>query len=200
MATNTEIANLALMVMGVAPDLIAVETDIKESNAAKALWAAFPTARDATLRRSLWNFAKARVSLGATTPAPAFGFGNRYPLPTDCLRVWRVGEPEDRRAPWEVEGGELLTDLGAPLKLKYVRRVTNAELFDPLFVDAMAAKLAEMTAYHITGELTKQKAAATEFTSRLRIAKTVDAQEHGTEPRDEGEFMAARRTGTHVPH
>lgn len=103
--------------------------------------------RDALLRDYRWKFALRRAALPASATPPAFGYANAYVLPVDCLRVLSINDIDPEREPdlaeqWDREGDTIVTDLGAPLKIRYTARVTDPTRFDASFVDALTAYLA----------------------------------------------------------
>lgn len=123
--------------------------------AARHAKAHFADIRDAALRSHPWNFATTPVTPARDPAAAAGAFSKTYPLPANCLRVVSVdGLDEDS---WAVEtrGGVeddtapvvpvLSTDVDAPL-VRYVRRVGEVALWDPLFLEVFALKLASRLA------------------------------------------------------
>jgi hypothetical protein len=139
--------------------------------------------RDELLRAFPWPFAKARVLLPALNEAPAFGYKYQYQLPADCLRVLPLrGEGEHNHLPikFEVEGRKLLTDAGPALKLIYIRRVSNAAEFDPLFARALGQLLALMAAQRVTGKAAYFEKAQALYASALSVAYQVASLEGGT--------------------
>jgi len=149
MASNeTTICNLALGKLG-AKTVMSLNDASPEARAAKLHYAA---TRDEVLRAHRWNFAIKRVKLTRLAEAPLFGWSAQYMLPADCLRVLQVNgyEETQREGRWEVEARRLLTS-SACAKMKYVSRVTDCNLFDALFVKALALKLAAELAKPLTG-------------------------------------------------
>lgn len=148
MASQVDAANRALSKIGDAR-IISLGDD---SEAAILINNMFNVVRDSELRAHPWNFAIKRASLAALSTTPAFGFDNEYQIPGDCLRMLMIGEsyvgsslsnyrsmPEQA---YQIEGLKILTDYTAPLKVKYVRQVTNTGGWDPLFVEYFATVLA----------------------------------------------------------
>ena len=118
-------------------------------------------------------------STGAFLKAPLFGWSYFYTLPADFLRLLQLNaydanEPTTR---WEVGGGLLLTN-EEEANVKYVYKVTDENLFDPLFVDALTLKLAAKLAKPLTGSSQLAEGFLTEY---LRItaplARRIDASE-----------------------
>ncbi len=110
-----------------------------------------------------------RTSLSALSDEPEWGYSLQYRLPSDCLRVVQVNDfyvipgfgdfigsgPDEE--PFKIEGGKILTDFTAPLKIRYLRRVTNSGEFDAAFVEAFAYDLAFEACESITQSTTKKE-------------------------------------------
>lgn len=197
MSSKSEICNMALLLLGEQPNIVDVDTDATRN--AGALKAAFDTARDALLREHNWNFALTQGTWAAVSPAPDFGYTNSYQFSADpfCLRFVRFDRDlHPGRPSWKVIGRTLRTDEGSPVYVEFIARVTDTAQFDPMFVSALAARLAWMTGYRITG---KREAAdeMRQITKDLaRDARWADAIDTGREePLDDGDFLAARAIG-----
>lgn len=104
--------------------------------------------RDALLRMYRWKFAIKRVELPALSTAPVFGYTYAYELPNDCLRVISINELDPELGTdlnpglWDREENTIVTDLSAPIKVKYIARITDPTKFDDSFIDALASYLA----------------------------------------------------------
>lgn len=110
----------------------------------------FGQTRDSEMRKFAWNFALARVHLAASVEAPTWRWRTKYELPGDCLRMLALrqdGALNGTLISYELEGEAILTDAVAPLKLRYIKRITTTGLWDTLFVDVVAAKLAAKMAH-----------------------------------------------------
>lgn len=192
MPSDVSIANRALTKLGA--DRILLLTD--ETQAARTINSMFTDVRDAEIRRYTWKFSIKRTSLSALVAAPAWGYEFQYPLPSDYLGLVQVNEwyvrPRDRKAPWSVEGGNILTDFEAPLKLRYKARIENAALFDPLFVEVFACKLAMEACETLTQSGSKYDAAAQGYKFALSEAARQDALENPPEEFPWGSFLDAR--------
>lgn len=57
-----------------------------------------------------WNEAKTRTILVQESTAPLFGFDYQFKLPSDCIKVVRLGDNNDWDH-WEIENGYLLTNV-----------------------------------------------------------------------------------------
>ena len=195
---ETMIANRALQKLG-ASRVMSMGDDTKNGRACQAC---YEPLRDAELRAHGWKFATARAVLAELDEAPAFGFERQFEAPSDCLRLLQVGEgavddnlADYRGAPRPVfayEGGRILTDLPAPLSVRYVKRVTNAGLYDPLFCEALAARMAMEMADELTDSPSKAQLAGAMYKDALRQAVRVDAIERGSESAPDASWMTGR--------
>lgn len=193
MASTIEIANRALTKLG--SDRLLALTD--NTTAGRTMNSMFAQVRDAELRRNRWAFTLRRDSLIALSAAPAWGFSFAYPLPPDFLSLVQVNDYYIRplsksKALWAVESGSILTDIGAPLKIRYVSRVENAGLFDPLFAEALACKLAFEACETITQSTTKKQSFSGEYKAALSEAARCNAIENPPDELPSGTWLDSR--------
>jgi hypothetical protein len=114
-----------------------------------------------------------------------FGWTYRYPLPSDCARVIRItsdGKFEGPTVEGEVEDGDFLTDQPAPLYLLYGASGLDASHFDPLFKEALSAKIAMKGAHFFTGKASMLQVAQNAYDNAIRKAKRAGSIE-GSMPR-----------------
>lgn len=192
MASQVEIANMALTELGTDAEIANFDTD--QTTVGRALRRVWTLSVEATLRAHPWNFAAAREALGASAESPpAFGWDKAYDLPADCLRVRRLDPAyHPVEAEWHVEGRQILTNEGAPLYVLYTKRVTDTAQFDPMFAEALAVNIAVHIAPTIKNSRGLRDQLMKDYKARLRSARSVDGQEM-QEERDPGDFMAVRR-------
>lgn len=177
MTSDTDICNIALDILGADP-ITSLEDDGKSGRLCKRN---FALVRDAVLRAYPWNCARERTTLPALATAPAFGFAFAYQQPSDCLRVWRLTDAiEQGGIKWRAESRKILTDVGAPLPIHYIRAITDASQFDPILVQAIAARLASTIGFALTGLTAAVSNAAGLYTGSKLEAQKIDAQEQGT--------------------
>ena len=165
MASNVQIANSALTKLG-SSRITALTDNVK---AAREINAIFELRRDYLLRTHNWSFAMTRTTLPALDETPSWGYTTLYQLPTDCLRVVQVNDmwvvpgladytsgPDSE--PYKITGRRIETDIGAPLKLRYIKRVTDPAQFDAAFVEVFASDLADQVCEALTQSNTKREA------------------------------------------
>jgi hypothetical protein len=183
MASEVEIVNFALTLLGESR-IASMDDDVKPAREAKAV---FTLTRDSLLSAYDWSFAKTRSQIPALSDAPAFGYSLQYQLPSDCLRILFVGDhyagvdlTDYRSAPteeFELEDRKIITDMAAPLNLRYVKRVTDTAQFAPNFVTSFSAKLAEQLAEPLTQSDTKRARAEKAFSTAISLAIRANAIE-----------------------
>lgn len=196
-ASNTEIANLALSKLG-ASRLLDLDTD--DTKAARAMRACFESVRDDEVSNYPWKFAMTRTTLPALADAPPWGFKSQFQSPADCVRLVQINDfdlsqnqIDYRQAPapsYQLEGSLILTDLPAPLKVRYLRRVTDPALMDASFVQALACRLAAETCEEILQSAQKKSLLLQEYRGAVRSAWMNDAIEKSPEaPADDSWIM-----------
>lgn len=202
-ASETNICNLALQQMGRSTRIASLAETTTEAGPICALQ--YPISRDAVLRAFPWNFAQRRASLTAFAEDPAFEYDNHYKLPSDFLFLTEIFESYD--APYKIEtfasssSGAIkviLTNLGDPLKIRYTARITDATLFDPLFITTLAAHMAAEMAIPLTETRAKAQSLFQVYQQKLIEARKIDSQEGTPDPMQSGSWVDSR-FGTDIP-
>lgn len=188
MATKINIINSALTKLG--SERLMSETD--NNAASRAVEAVYDGVLLALLRDYRWSFAIKRAKLAAMSDAPEFGYLFQYELPSDCLRVDMVNnqiygdwqnhgshhhEYQPQTPGYQIEGRKILTDIEAPLLLRYGSNVDDPSLYDSSFADTMACALAAELAESITQATTKKQSAQQDLEIALRRARQTSAIE-----------------------
>lgn len=149
MASKTDIANRVLSKLG-HPRVSNIDTD--NTKAAKTIRYMYDIILAALLAAFPWNFAIKRAQIAADASAPAWGYNKSYTLPVDFLSLLEIrGNPE-----YSIESGKILTNEGAPIYIKYISSVTDSGLFDPLFVELFATRMAYEACEELTQSNTKK--------------------------------------------
>lgn len=198
MASQVEIANRALTKVGESR-ILSLTDDVEAARVVSSLW---DIVRDAELRVRNWNFSLTRASLPALIAAPDWGFAHQYQLPSDCLRVIQVDEyypgpsMSDYRtsseAQYQIEGGKILTDIDAPLKIRYVARIEDTGSWDAAFVEAFSCRLAAEICERLTQSNTKRELAEAQYAAAIRMAVRADAIENPPEPLPDDAWVLCR--------
>jgi len=139
--SKVQICNMALGKAGISQQIQSLEfsgsTAVPEEARTCLLY--WDLAFEAAARDHDWKcLSKLADISGAITTAPAFGYAYAYSLPADCLRVLRMEDPDSL---WIRRGRTLETD-ETDVKIEYLRRTEDTDLFDPHFVEALVTLLA----------------------------------------------------------
>lgn len=198
MAASVDIANRALVLLG-EKRITSLDDGTKGAATCKSQ---IDLTRKSELRAHRWSFAMKRAQLGASATPPAFGFANSFPFPTDLVRLDFVGDifagasvtnyrsyPE---AAFAVEGRNILTDMAAPLDIRYVWDITDATQFDSLFVDAFAHRLAIDVCLAMTDSTSKLQTMGVKYTAVIQDAIAVNAIERPPDVIADDSWVLAR--------
>lgn len=153
---------------------------------------------DSLIEGHPWNFALKRASIPALAEAPAFGWRYAFQLPSDCIRVMPLtyaGHRNGPSIPYEMEGRQILTDAAAPLRIRYLRRVTDMATMSPSFVQAFAASLAFRSANWITGKQSYAQALKDEAARLMATAQSIDSLSGTPEEPEDDSWVSGRSTG-----
>lgn len=197
MPSVVQICNIALTRIGQSQ---LIDSLSEQSIAAQLCVLHYEACRDELLRDFPWPFAVRRVTL-ADLGTPPDGWSYRYRYPVDCIRALRVSTPGIRqpthaqRVPFEVvhaEGGRALLCDQSPAELVYVGRVEDTTYFDPLFVSALAWRLAAELAMGLQASAANYQAAFQQYRLTIDMARVnaFEESEEGVPP--ESEFITGR--------
>lgn len=134
-----QICNMALAKVGSESFITSLTDDTK---AARLLSIFYEPIRDSLIRSHLWRFARKQYQLAPLVTEPLFNGGYYFQMPTDCIRVV---VPDDEYfysyGRWSVEGDRILADTNV-LNIVGLQRVEDPNLFDPIFSEALATRIA----------------------------------------------------------
>ena len=195
-SSETEIANMALDLLKEAP----INSFNDDRASARWMNRNYALYRDVVLAAHLWKFASSRAELAALEEGPTYGWQYRYKKPDDCLRVIplrHLGSLNGYLIPHEVEGEYILTDAPPPIKIRYLRRVTNVSEYNnsPLFILALSTRLAGALAAWLTGREGLVQMANEEHEKALTMARHIDSSEGTAAEQYANAFDEPRFTG-----
>lgn len=148
MASEISICNMALSRIGNSRFINSMSEKSKE---AEQCALHYDHCRDTVLSDFPWNFALKRVALGDTgNPPPEWKYA--YSYPTDCLKAITIISPGEKYPrPDSAVNFEVGSDDSGTGKviycdqpqawLRYVSKVTDINMFDSLFIDALTWRL-----------------------------------------------------------
>lgn len=100
------VCNLALGLFGEV-EIVGAQTSTKQYKLCDKFYVS--TLKE-TLSEHNWNEHKKRAMLVEDSTAPLFGYSYRFAMPTDCIKLLRIGDGDNDWTEWEVEDGYILTD------------------------------------------------------------------------------------------
>lgn len=200
MATETDICNLALAVLG--DDATVASIDPPEGSPQATHCARFyPVARSSLQTLHEWGFCTRRMALTQLVQGPLYGWRVAYALPAQMARVIELvgggGEPlENYQIEAMADGTGVLYANTEGALLRYTQFVTDPARFTAPFTDALVWLLASMLA----GPLLKGEAGAAAakrcldyfYGVKLPHARGIDATQHRTKPEHRPPWMVHR--------
>ena len=191
MASTVDICNSALNLLGAST--ISALTD--DSKNARLCNQRYEPIRNRVFRSHAWNCLHKRVQLAQNSTAPVVEYSYAYALPSDCLRILKVhnGTTDSIASSidYAVEGRKIKTDEGT-IFLVYIALITDPNLYDSYFNEALSAALAADIAYAITNNATLSNNYQAIADERLREARFIDATENSLGTVESNEFTDAR--------
>ena len=195
MSSVIEICNMALGKAGITETIANIDTE----QSVEALWCKtnYGIARDAVLRDFPWRFAIKTISLGALDEKRLDG-RQVFLYPSDCLNVLSVLNGEMLNFEVELIGSGdgmrkvIVTD--SPLaQIRYIARVTDPNVFDPLFIVALSWYIASDLALSVGGNKEgRSQLAMQQYEHSKAKAQRASVAEARENPYASDEFMKAR--------
>lgn len=184
MASQVDIINLALTRLAVR-HITTIDDASEPARQAKLVWGMI---RQSVLRDHPWGFALKSVELTAAEGASVPGWSYAYLYPSDCLKVVKLYSESDtvsaqnykKTAISGAEGADDYIVLACNTNgaiIDYIADIDKPALFDSMFIDALALRLAAELAKPLTGDNSKRQAMLQEYFLALDAAKVDDAKE-----------------------
>ena len=123
----------------------------EQSEEARSSALHYEICRNELLRGASWNFARRVVPLARLDKEVA-GWEGVYQLPLDCLYVLDLdySAGKEKRSEYRLIGREILCNTTRPW-LEYVSSDVDPATLDPIFVSALAYRMAAAMAHDLTG-------------------------------------------------
>ena len=192
---SIDLCNISLALVGVDRGIQALSDDSPEARYCNTLYS---QVLQSLLRNHPWRWASKRVALALLTDtSPEWDY--IYGYPTDCLKLLSVEDAVPvSSAQYEYEVRALTgSDIGVCCNVeeayaRYTKNVTDANLFDPAFCDALTTRLSSRLALSLQGQTGVASAMAQEADRALARAKFLDASEGHQEPYRSSSYLDAR--------
>jgi len=183
MPTKTEICNIALGLIGAN---LVTDVEADDSTEAALCRIHYQPAKLATLEAQEWSFAVRRFMPVMDSTVPLYGWGHRFIVPPDIIRVLSCDNPTNylidqaglqaEQIDWDFEEGKILANVDTV----YARGITGAVNegdFSPAFVQAFAARIAMMVAIPLTASQQLFQNAGGLYAGFIKEAKTRDGMQ-----------------------
>lgn len=187
--SNVHLVNTALIRLGQSPITSLTDQTSKRARLANQL---FESVRDSVLSENQWNASVVRAELAELTTKPVFGFNRAFQLPSDFLRLIRVGDQfRTGSFPFRIEGRTLVSD-EANVKITYVARLKDPTRMDEFLKHAITTRLSAELSLALTGSETKFRAMWALYGQAISEARFHDAVQSPIETLGGSEWLDAR--------
>lgn len=188
--TEVDICNAALSRAGISKRIESLSDATVEAEACDAEYAG---ARDAVLEDHPWQFAVKYVTLAEDGSSPKWYWNRQYTLPNDYMMLLNL---ESEEIAYEITADlKLLTDEGAPLKIRYTSRVTDPSKMPQSFKQAVVLRLASYIAVSLTKDLDRANFLEQKYEKQVADARFADGSRRSYQPLDSSAFQDARHIG-----
>lgn len=209
MSSIVEICNMALSRIGNGDRIDALDEDSTQAEQCSLFYG---PSRDFVLRGFHWGFATAFASLAEVSSNPDPEYPYAYAMPTDCLKVRRIvgsaipesfwpcindgmARPIIRPIPFRVINGSsnsLIATTASPATLEYTKKIESSELFDPVFVSALAWRLAGQIAPALSNNAGIAQTCETQYQAEIARAAADMLNEGVNDFTRESSFITGR--------
>ena len=197
MASIVQICNVALSRIGNNQFIDSIDEDSKQ---AELCALHYPMSVQQVLADGDWAFAEGRVVL-ALSGTPPTNWEYRYAYPNDCLKARRIAVPGMEIVPLAQRitfkvinsgSGKAIVTNWPEAELIYTLDVTDTTLFPPLFVSALAWRLAAELAMGLQARPENYQAAIRNYEAEVSRAQAVSYEESEEGEMPDSEFIRAR--------
>lgn len=196
MASEVQIANMAAILVGVAGNIASLDDDRTIARRLKAAWV---MSRQAAIRDGAWNFAarRARIAEKVVAEDDKYPWAFAYAEPAQSLRLIEVdGMSTEERCPhYLYENRLILTNIAAPLPIRFMIDVPEPAYWDALFAKAFAAMLALTIGKSVAGSNYDDAKGERDYRRLIAASRRVDARENPNIAQAESDWITARWRG-----
>lgn len=187
MTSKTDICNRALIKLGKAT-IRDINTD--ETPQGTLCKAVYVSMLDEVLRQAEWNFAVSRQALNKdASGSPLYEWSYRYILPTipPLVKIISV----ENNVPFKIEGNFLVSNADT-IKLKYISRIDDPNLYDPLFINVLVLRIAYEISFALTSQTSLGDNIYKQYLLALEEAKNQNSQDDNETPIQDYTWTNAR--------
>lgn len=170
--SETSIANRAIDIIGG----LTITSLNDNTKAARVLKRAYTPVLNSLMSKQNWSFAIHRDELDVSTEEPLYDYDTAFDVPTDFIRLIEIFP----RYLKHVVEGRLIFANATSLKCRYVRLITDPNLYTDEFAELLAKALAADTCLKITQSRSLTADLKKEFIDYFRWAASNDSKGSGT--------------------
>lgn len=196
MTSVVQIAKMALSHLGKNWDISALT---EASEEARQCNLHYEPARDAALRDVAPGWATCYATASGLTGTVPGGWEYMYAYPTTSLRLLEIVNSLGSNSPTipfevaiSVDGTRIILTDQEDAELKFVTRVNDPNAFDPLFVKALAFRLAADVAIPLTGNAQVATTMEQQYRLAINVAAMGTANEGYVDRQQASTFITAR--------
>lgn len=195
MVSTTDVVNIALRRVG-ASRIVSL-TEAEDSASFTVASDLFSEVLDDLLRQHAWNFATRRAKLAQLSETPTFEFDHAYTMPPDWIRTISV-HPNSAGAGTmfyreeQLDDKRVIVTSADDVYLRYIARVTDANLWPPDFRNAMSMILARDFAIPLGNSNTMHVNFDKLSRSAIARARSSDAMGSSPERQPRGSWVTRR--------
>lgn len=187
MTSQVDIARMALSLLGDDIDITSLNDPTKQAVRVKLVW---DHCLETLLRAYPWRFALKRYSLAKSTDKLAFGDGNIFVYPSDCLRIWKV----EGNCDYTVEGDRIISSADT-FNFIGIFKNTNTTKFSSDFVQCLIYLLASEICLSINGDISLKNNLYEQYLQLLDNAQTTNSYESTAERYSVHGYLDSRKIG-----
>lgn len=192
MASEVQICNLALSQLGA----YKIESLSESTEEARQCNLHYDNVRDSVLSAHAWDFATKQLTLALLTDTYE-GYDYAYSYPNDCLVAREIYSDSDTKIKFEIIADSDLTSKviitdEEDAVLIYTARVTDPNMYSPLFVNALSLALASTIVQPLKKDPALFNKLYNQYIATISSAKTMDAHEGYVEQPETCDFIDAR--------
>ncbi len=193
MVSTVDVVNVALRRIG-SSRIVAFTDDSASATVANDL---FDEVLDDLLRQHAWNFATKRAKLAQLVSEPAFEFDHAYTMPADWIRTVSVHPNSEGAGTMfyreeQLDDKRVIVTSADEVFLRYIARVTDANLWPPDFRNAVSMTLARDFAIPLGNSNTMHVNFDKLSRSAIARARSSDAMGSSPERRPRGSWVTRR--------
>lgn len=192
MDTPEKVCNMVMVRLGTKPEINSISDPKTDMEKVFAVW--FHPCRQTVLKKLKPNFALDRKVIAQSSVAPAFGYAYAYQKPTLCLEVCGIGDVQDKKNNYSVEGEYIFTDEDYEdgMELRYVKDITDISKFTIDCILALISELMDKLSLAITQDPKMLQIANGLIKNDNSSASALNAQENPPVRKNVSKFKLAK--------